>query len=198
MKQGLIFSCVLLFAAIVLAVIPTEAEAEIYDDTVRLHILANSDSKEDQELKIKIRDKLLSKYGSILGEAENAQNAAIIGTSLLSCIEADCEKWIEELGYYYSVRASVTEEWYDTREYDGFTLPSGIYTSLRVFIGNGDGKNWWCVMYPPLCTDIATESAPRDDALLGYTDSEVRLISRGGYSIKFKSLELFSELFCKK
>ncbi len=198
MKQGLIFCSMLLLATLILAVVPTEAEAQIYEDTVRLHILANSDSEEDQELKLKVRDKLLLKYGDILGEAECAEGAVELGSSLLREIEADCEEWIRELGCSYTVEATLTEEWYDTREYDGFTLPSGVYHSLRVIIGEGEGKNWWCIMYPPICTDIATESAPTDDGIFGYTERETALISRGKYNIKFKGLELFSKLFSKK
>ncbi len=198
MKQGLLFSTVLLLATLIVALIPTEAEAEIYEDTVRLHILANSDSAEDQNLKLNIRDKVLLKYGKILSEAESAEGALELTSSVLSDIEKDCEKWISELGYSYGVRATLTEEWYDTREYEEFTLPSGIYQSLRIIIGEGKGKNWWCVMYPPLCTDIATEPAPRDDGIIGYSDREVSLISGRGYNVKFKSLELLSKLFYKK
>ncbi len=198
MKKGLLFSCALLFLTLIIAVVPTEAEAMIYEDTVRLHILANSDSEEDQALKLKIRDRLLLKYGESLGEAKDAEGAILLGEKLLSEIEADSEKWIAEYGCDYEVKATLTEEWYDTREYEDFTLPSGIYYSLRVIIGEGAGKNWWCVMYPPLCTDIATEPSVHDDAIFGYSDSEVKLISGKGYNIKFKSLELLSKVFYKK
>ncbi len=198
MKQGLLFSCILLMATLIIAVIPTEAEANIYKDTVRLHILANSDTAEDQELKLKIRDKLLLKYGEILKETECADDAVTLGSSLLSEIENDCNTWISELGFDYKIEATLGKEWYDTRVYEDFTLPSGIYYSLIVIIGEGAGKNWWCVMYPPLCTDIALESASSDDGIFGYTDNEINLISNRKYSIKFKSLEIISKLFYKK
>ena len=121
-----------------------------------------------------------------------------IGTTILSDIEKDSMEWISELGYNYSVKATLTEEWYDTREYEDFTLPSGYYYSLRVIIGKGEGKNWWCVMYPPLCTDIATERSPSDDGIIGYSAGEVKLIKNSGYNLKFKSLEIISKLFSKK
>lgn len=198
MKRFLFFSYAILLATLVLAVVPTDAEAMIYEDTVRLHILANSDTKEDQELKLNIRDRVLKKYGKALSVAENADGAVTIGNSLLSEIEMDCRKWIGELGYGYDVSVTLTDEWYDTREYEDFTLPSGIYHSLRIIIGEGEGKNWWCVMYPPLCTDASVEKAPSDDAVIGYSESEVRLITEKGYNVKFKSLELLSKLFYKK
>ena len=198
MKQGLIFSVVLLLSTLIIAVIPTEAEARIYEDTVRLHILANSNSEKDQDLKLEIRDRIIDKYGAFFKKAENAEGAVIIGKSLLCEIEKDCESWINDLGYNYSVSVTLTEEWYDTRIYESFTLPSGIYSSLRIIIGEGNGQNWWCVMYPPLCTDIALEKAPMDDCITGYDDREISLIKNDGYNVKFKSLELLSKVFCKK
>ena len=198
MKSLLLFSTALLLSVLVIAVVPTEAEAKIYEDTVRLHILANSDSEEDQALKLFIRDKILEKYGVALSGEKSAEDAINSYSSLLQDIEKDCEVWIKNAGYGYSVKVTLTEEWYDTRAYEDFTLPSGNYYSLRVIIGEGAGKNWWCVMYPPLCTDIATENSPPDDVIVGYSENEVTLITEKKYNVKFKSLELLSKVFYKK
>jgi len=188
----------MLTLALMLAmVMPTEAEAMIYEDTLRLHILAPSDSKEDQALKLEIRDRVLCEYGERLSECEDIASAEETAKRLLSDIERDVSAWIKEEGYSYGATVTLTEEWYDTREYDGFTLPKGIYTSLRIIIGEGEGKNWWCIMYPPLCLDVATEKAPADDALLDYTGEETRLIKSGKYNIKFKLLEIFSDAFSR-
>ncbi len=187
----------LLLAAIMLAALPTEAEAEIYDDTLRLHILANSDSEEDQELKIKIRDKILIKYGSEL-RAYEFDEAITKAEELLFEIEKDVNLWLNEFDAEYHAKATFTEEWYDTRVYEGFSLPAGRYMSLRVILGEGCGKNWWCVMYPPLCMDIATERAPTDDGIIDYSKEEVNLIKGGKYNIKFKLLETFNAFFNKK
>ena len=92
---------------------------------------------------------------------------------------------LRELGYNRQTEVTLTEEWYDTREYESFTLPCGYYTALRVIIGEGEGQNWWCVMFPPLCLDVAT--APSS-----YTAEEEILISKK-YNVKFKILELVSE-----
>ena len=198
MKKGITIAFTLLLTTLVFALIPTDAEARIYNDTLRLHILANSDSTEDQELKIKIRDKLLLEYGEELSKGENIGEAVGMMQELLPRMEVDVTEWIKELGYDYSCAATLTEEWYDTREYEDYSLPAGYYTSLRIIIGEGEGKNWWCVMYPPLCTSLATVASPPDDSLIDYTKEELKLIKGGGYRVKFKSLELLSSMFSKK
>ena len=196
-KNGTLFAVLMvLLSTLVIALMPTEAEAEIYDDTLRLHILANSDSEEDQELKLKVRDRLLTEYGEML-KGESIGEAVGIINGKISEIEEDVEEWIKEYGYSYDASVTLSREWYDTREYEDFTLPKGEYTSLRVIIGDGEGKNWWCVMFPPLCLDIASESAPADDGISSYTDEEIRLISGKKYNIKFKILELISDTFAK-
>lgn len=187
----------LLLVAMVMGTIPTEAEGEIYNDTLRLHILANSDTREDQELKLCIRDKILTKYGKMLGQGNSIDEAKVSVEAMLPLIESDAKTWISELGYDYTVKASLSEEWYDTREYEGFSLPAGYYSSLRIIIGEGEGQNWWCVMYPPLCLEMATENAPHDDGLIDYSKEELFLISRQEYQIKFKILEDLSRIFSK-
>ena len=183
----------ILCVVLVIATVPTEREGAIYKDTVRLHILANSDSDEDQKLKLSVRDKLLEKYGEMLAESESKAAAEDRLAELESEMECDVNEWIREGGGEYECEVRLGVEWYDTREYEDFTLPCGYYTSARILLGEGDGKNWWCVMYPPLCLDMAIEDAPEDDAILGYTDEEVRLITKQGYNVKFKILELISE-----
>ena len=177
---------------------PTDAEANIYEDTIRLHILANSDSPEDQELKIRVRDGLLLKYGERLRLAGSFEGAESLVRELIPEIEKYAESLVGELGKGYPVKAVISKEWYETRDYDGFSLPCGYYTSLRILIGEGRGQNWWCVMYPPLCTELATEDAPGDDGLIDYTKEELILISDGKYKVKFKILEDLSRVFAKK
>lgn len=187
----------ILALTLTVAVLPTDKEAAIYEDTLRLHILANSDSEADQELKYEIRDKLLRKYGGALSGASSIEAAETQIKEVLPDIKQDVDLWIREAGYSYESEVTVGVEWYDTREYESFTLPKGYYTSLRVMLGKAEGQNWWCVMYPPLCTDIATESAPSDDAVVKYTQEEYALIDNKGYNIKFKVLEVFSDAFSK-
>ncbi|MBE6532636.1 MAG: stage II sporulation protein R [Ruminococcaceae bacterium] len=191
------FAITLLIATMMLAAFPTDAEAQIYDDTIRLHILANSDSSEDQGLKIAVRDRLLTEYGEQLRQGGSYEEAEMMINNVLPEIEESVEEWIKEFGFDYDARATITVEWYETREYEGFTLPAGYYTSLRIIIGEGEGQNWWCVMYPPMCMGIACESEPADDGVIDYTKEEITLIKSGKYNVKFKILEELSRAFAK-
>ncbi len=194
MKQLFTPLIVLLLCTLIFVMLPTEAEAMIYEDTVRLHILANSNSEYDQSLKIQIRDDILLTYKDVL------KNATQGDLNDFSAYTEEMEAFVNErlltYGAPYGAYVTFRREWYDTREYEGFTLPCGTYLSLVVHLGDGEGKNWWCVMYPPLCLDLATD-APADDALLGYDRAEINLIQNGKYRIKFKTLEMVSSLFKK-
>ena len=190
MRNAILPVICILLCTLCLIFIPTEAEASIYDDTVRLHILAPSDSADDQNLKLKVRDMILERYGKLLGQAESSSDAIRRTAAALPFIEEDCERLILDTGYTYSVKAELTEEWFNTREYGSFSLPSGYYSSLTVTIGEGEGQNWWCVMYPPLCLDAALA-----DTGTPYSDSELTLITSGGYRVKFKLLEVAAAVF---
>jgi stage II sporulation protein R len=198
LRDYLITVITILGITLIFAAMPTERDVAIYEDTLRLHILANSDSEVDQRLKYEIRDKLLVKYGELLKSEESPERAKKKAEELSKNIDKDVEKWLAECGYSYGCEVEIGTEWYDTREYEDFTLPKGYYTSLRVMLGEAEGQNWWCVMYPPLCLDIASEDAPSDEAVGGYTDEEYALITKDGYNVKFKILEVLSEAFSKK
>ena len=189
MKNTLTFTICLLISVMLIAILPTEAEAAIYDDTLRLHILAPSDSAEDQALKLLIRDRVLEKYSAELKKVGSAEDGRAVLTERLDEIERDCRKWCREEGYGYTVTCELTEEWYNTREYSDFTLPAGEYASLKIVIGEGDGQNWWCVMYPPLCLDAALSDSGEK-----YTDEEESLVTGSGYNVKFKLLEVTSAI----
>lgn len=187
MKKILLPTLMMLFASIMILILPTEAEAKIYDDTIRLHILAESDSEDDQKLKLSLRDAILGEFGSELSGYESVIDARERLSEKTREIENFSREFILRAGYDYTVRAELVEEWYDTRKYEDFTLPKGYYASLKIIIGKGEGKNWWCVMYPPLCLDFSKSD--------GYSEAENNLVV-GKYAVKFKLLELLSEL-CK-
>ena len=191
MKKFAIGILSILTAMLIVAALPTEADAEIYSDTLRLHILAASDSDEDQALKLRVRDGILAEYSAELSEVTDLEDARVTLEARLPDIIATVERIVAEAGYDYTVTASLGEEWYDTRDYGEMSLPRGVYTSLIIRIGKGQGRNWWCVMYPPMCLDLATD-APSDDWTSGYTGEELSLIS-GKYRVKFKLLELISD-----
>lgn len=169
--------------------IPTEAEAAIYEDTLRLHILPESDTAADQALKIHLRDKVLEKYSPLFSCASDTGEAIRAASESLKEIEADCNSWILDTGSNQMVKVSLAEEWYETRKYSGFTLPAGVYASLKIEIGKAEGQNWWCVMYPPMCLE-----ASLSEGNSVYTPEEVKLISKSGYRVKFKILELASAI----
>ena len=190
MKNTILPAICILLCALCILFVPTEAEASIYEDTVRLHILAPSDSAEDQNLKLEVRDMILKKYGKLLSGAKSAEDAIEKVKGELTHIKADCERLILNTGYDYSVKVELKEEWFNTREYAAFSLPSGTYASLSVTLGGGEGQNWWCVMYPPICLEASVSESET-----AYSDSELSLITSGGYRMKFKLLEVASSIF---
>ncbi|MBP3308922.1 MAG: stage II sporulation protein R [Clostridia bacterium] len=187
-KKTIIPILAVMLSALLLAIMPTEAEAMIYEDTVRLHIRAASDSAEDQAVKLSVRDMLLEKYGSIMNNVSDMPHAEECIRKNLGYIERDIELLLCELGYSYGASCDICTEWFDARTYESFTLPEGYYKALIIRLGEGEGRNWWCVMYPPLCLDIATGQG-------ALSDSERALISHSGYRVKFKILEGVSRLF---
>ena len=187
-----------LIAFTVMSVLPVSGEEEIYDNMIRLHVLANSDSPEDQELKLKVRDAVLEEAEKI--SCTGPGEAYIKAKDSLGVLKTAAESKIREEGYSYSVDVVLGEEKYPERDYDGFALPSGTYTSLRVLIGDAAGKNWWCVLYPPLCTAAATE---REDVFIaaGFTKDQYETITETEnkrYRVKFKIVEIIKELFNEK
>lgn len=172
------------------SIIPTESEYQIYDSCVRLHVIANSDSEKDQELKLKVRDELLnyiSKY-----EVKTKEEALSMMKKERDSLEEMAKRVVNENGYDYDIKIEIGLENYPRREYEEFALPAGEYTSVRVIIGEGKGQNWWCVLYPPLCTGAAL-SYDKDACIeVGLTSSQYDLItgSKGKYKVKFKLVEM--------
>lgn len=187
-KERSFLSVILLLLAVtlVIAIIPTEAEAAIYEDTVRLHIRARSDSEKDQQIKLEIRDRVLDNF-SVSATPCNKNEAVMAISASTDEIKAAVDGWLRELGCDYECEVKICEEWFDTRDYGEFSLPAGEYTSLLIELGGGEGANWWCVMYPPMCRDVAVGGAT-------LTKEENALVFGGKYSAKFKLLELVSEL----
>ena len=181
----------LLLATLLLAALPVRGEEEIYSDVIRLHIIAASDTEEDQALKLSVRDAVLGVYGSALTSYPDRDSAAEAARELLPGIRSLAEQTLREAGCDKPVSITLTEEEYPTRDYETFSLPAGRYLSLRVLIGEAEGHNWWCVLYPPLCLDTATEGELLSDAEWGL------LTENGGghYQVRFKLLEWLKMLF---
>ena len=167
----------------------TSEQKELSDKLIRLHVVANSDSDADQSVKLLVRDRVLEELNSMLdGVTERDEALGIIEGRLSEIAEVSREE-LAANGFEYKVRAGVSVEDFPTRDYDTFSLPAGRYESLRVEIGEAEGKNWWCVVFPPICS---TAAAGEVSAMKSLSDGEVSLITRDtpGYTVKFKSLEL--------
>lgn len=167
----------------------------IRNDVVRLHIIANSDSEADQQVKLAVRDALLASGKEIFSgtaKKENAESLLNIGKDELT---ETANKVLHENGFDYEAEIYLAEEYFTTRSYENFTLPAGEYTALKVILGNGEGHNWWCVMFPPLCLPAATEKADIDAV---FTEEEVSLIkTKPEYEIRFKIVEIFESIRAK-
>ena len=176
------------------SIIPTKEECQIYESCVRLHVIANSDNEEDQALKLKVRDELVKIVAQY--DVNSKEEALERVKNDREELERRAKSVIEENGYSYDVRIEIGLERYPTRNYDGFSLPAGEYTSVRVIIGEGKGQNWWCVLYPPLCTQSAVSYDKEACIEVGLSSEQYDLItgSNGRYKIKFKILEAVSQI----
>ncbi len=166
---------------------------DIPNRVLRLHVLANSDSEEDQALKLKVRDKILSAGAGMLDTAESREEAESIVAQSLPELQAAAEEEIKNQGYDYPVKVELTRMYFTTRQYETVTLPAGNYSALRVTIGEAKGKNWWCVMFPPMCLPAAEESAELQE-VLNPSQMEIVTGNSGGYEIKFKSVEIYEQI----
>ena len=168
---------------------------ELADKVVRLHVLANSDSEEDQALKLRVRDVVLERATAILEQSADRREAESRLRGQLLELERIVAKEIAAEGYDYPVTVNLENTDFPTKEYDGFTLPAGEYLALRVIIGEGQGQNWWCVVFPPLCT-AASADVPASALAAGFSEEEVSLITEEnqGYVLKFKAVEWWETL----
>ncbi len=196
MKYLLGFSASILIAFTLLNVLPVRGEEKIYSDTVRLHVIAASDSEEDQAVKLRLRDAVLECVGGLLrGVTDHGEALAVIDAGR-SEIKDAAEETLRGLGVTDVVTVTLGKEEYPVRYYDGFTLPAGTYDSLMVTLGEGEGHNWWCILFPAVCATDAVSA--RDDYVeAGFTPEQYRLIERGSgkkYKIRFKILEILSDI----
>ena len=206
-RNKIIIVLVLLVIAMV-AIYAVETYYEVVkleDKIIRLHILANSDTIQDQELKLKVRNNIINNFSNRFNNISNKKDSEALIIKNLSEIKTIAEQTIKDEGYYYNVNVFYGRYKFPIREYDNFILPSGDYDAVRVEIGEAKGQNWWCVMFPPLCfTDFGKKLDANfeviEEKLKGVlTEQEIQLIktNRGYSQIKFKSIivELIQSFF---
>lgn len=163
----------------------------ISNDVFRLHILANSDSEEDQNLKLKVRDEILKSSQTLFLNCKSLNEIIDISINNINYFKSIAEKCIKDNGYEYDVNVYVDKEYFNTRKYERITLPSGIYNALKIEIGQAKGHNWWCVMFPAICL-----SAVSDEEIYEILDEdEINLInSNEKYEIRFKIVEIYAKI----
>lgn len=159
---------------------------KIEKGVLRLHVIANSDSPEDQSLKLKVRDQVLKLESELGATAQTKAEAMKLVGEHIEEIQATAEKTVRANGYDYPVSATLTNCYFPTKDYDTFTLPAGNYDALRVTLGSGEGKNWWCVLFPEICLGAATDFS----GVLDESAEEI-VTEPQDFKVKFKIVELY-------
>lgn len=174
---------------------------DISNSVFRLHVIANSDSEEDQALKLKVRDELLSYMNILAKNCSSKEEVVALANEHQEDFKSIAEKVICNNGFSYPVTIQIGESDFPTKTYGDISLPAGTYDALRVQIGEAKGKNWWCVMFPPLCfVDVSTGVVPdnsKKEMQESLNDEEYDLISKTDDSeihFKFKLIEFFQNL----
>ena len=197
-KKGAVLLLTFCLITLILGLLPVHGENEIYENVLRLHVLANSDSEEDQAIKLKVRDAVLAKSEKLFVGCATREEAIEITKQNLSVLENTAQETLRAEGSDDSVRVELGEEVYPTRNYESFCFPAGSYLSLRIIIGEGEGQNWWCVLYPPMCLSAASAKSTQNDATIavGFTGEQYRVITeteKPTYRVRFRILEVVEE-----
>lgn len=168
-------------------------QVRLASQVIRLHVLANSDSEEDQALKLEVRDRVLETTGALLAGETEPQAAAVLLHQHLDDIAQTAAQEISAQGHDERVEVRLEQTWFPTRQYQGISLPAGNYLALRVLIGAAEGHNWWCVVFPNLCLPAVSERALEASTL---TPGQISLLQEEetSYVFRFKTLELWQSL----
>lgn len=190
-KRFILVSALLILYVCISAVSYTHAvTTDIADSVFRLHVIANSDSDEDQNLKYIVRDKVIEYMSSISQNASSKEEVIKIAKANLDKIQAIASQTIRENGYTYSVNVEVGNFSFPSKRYGDITLPPGYYDALRIKIGEAEGQNWWCVMFPPLCfVDVTSGVVPDESKEImkqNLSKEEFDLISKNSNEVKVK------------
>lgn len=193
MKLLIKSACIAFVLTVIYSLIPFQAECkEISKEVLRLHIMANSDNEYDQNLKIKVRDRVLIYTQNLFENASSKEEAEKLISDNLQNIANVAYQEVIENGYNYTVKAQITNMYFTTREYERYTLPSGMYDALRITIGEGKGHNWWCVMYPSICISSAETQDLRAKEV--FNGEQYNIVHNEQYQYKFKVVEVFEKL----
>ncbi|MBE6786267.1 MAG: stage II sporulation protein R [Ruminococcaceae bacterium] len=164
----------------------------IREGLLRLHVIAASDSEYDQQIKLELRDLLLLKGKDIFSDSATKAEAAKKLSEGISLIQTEADRFLESKSYPYRATVSLGKSYFPTRVYDSFTLPAGTYDALKVTIGSGEGRNWWCVMFPALCLPAAEKGKASFDGIL--TKKQQEIVTGEKYEIRLWLVEKWQEL----
>ncbi len=180
----------ILFTALGAFTVFAERCEDVRGEVLRLHIPANSDSPEDQAIKLEIRDMVLNEFGSRFTDCDDLNLAEEQAALLIPEIERRCTEYLHENGFTYNARAELVSMYFTTREYDRLILPAGEYTALRITLGSGEGHNWWCVIFPQLCLPaVSDKTTANAESVLDSFGKPQKV------TVKFALLEFFEKLF---
>ncbi len=170
-------------------------KAQLKNELIRMHIVANSDLPEDQAVKLQVKDALVSYLQPIMQSTGNKEEAFCYIRENLQQLEEKANQVLSNLGENKTATVRLVKEKFNVRKYDTFSLPSGIYDSLRVEIGDGEGQNWWCVAFPTLCMPATTDEFADQAASSGFSDTLIKTVSEeDGYEIRFFFLDFLGKV----
>ncbi len=171
---------------------------QLNENLIRLHVVADSDSPEAQTIKLEVRDAVIATLSDAMQSIADIDEAKAYIRENLPKIEAAANAVLEKAGCGENAIATFAEEVFDTRFYDTFSLPAGVYEALRITIGDGEGKNWWCVVFPTLCVPATSEGFADVAAGAGFPDTlTAALEGEQGYELRFYLLDLLGRLEAK-
>ena len=204
MRKIIGFLSLLFLTVMVLGLLPVRGEEKIYSDVLRLHVIANSDTEADQALKLRVRDGILAQLSTLLADCPDfaAAEARLGDESVLRALRESAEEILQKEGARYPVTVTLRQETYPRKRYEALCFPSGRYTSLRVQIGQAEGQNWWCVLFPSLCfVDAVHGIVPEESRQLlqkVLTEEEYESLFTPGkseYKIRWKAAEIWQAIF---
>lgn len=196
MKKGFkaLGICFLLAALVWVGTLIADRQ-RLSQELIRLHVVANSDSPQDQELKLRVRDAVTASLGKALADVQDVEAAKAYLQENLPKLQALANDVLERAGSTQRAVVKLCREGFPARDYDTFSLPAGIYESLRIVIGEGEGHNWWCVVFPGLCTPKTGEAFSDTAAAAGFPDALTgALTGEDGYELRFFLLDKLGEL----
>lgn len=177
--------------SVMFSMIPFESTCiKLQNDVLRLHILANSDSAKDQQLKLEVRDEVIAQIAPLYNCVETKEQAIAVTKDNLPLIEEIAQAVVKSHNADYTIKADITNKYFNTRYYEDFTMPAGMYDTLQITIGDAKGKNWWCVMYPTLCVGASSKISMEEDL----SDDEYKVITSKDIEYKFKIVEYYESV----